>query len=79
MFWKLMTSTIHWPSNHSPITLPNPPDPPKKHPTELIAQLDDPSDIDSWISMSIIFMAPIAQSGPFWAQKRCFYLSRTAQ
>ena len=27
IFWKLMTPTIHWPTNHSPITLPDPPDP----------------------------------------------------
>ena len=28
-----MTPTIHWPTNHSPITFPDPPDPPNPHPT----------------------------------------------
>ena len=31
IFWKLMTPTIHWPTNHSPVTLPDPPDPPETH------------------------------------------------
>ena len=33
IFWKLMTPTIHWPTKHSPITLSDPPDPPKPCPT----------------------------------------------
>ena len=33
IFWKLMTPTIHWPIDHSPITHTDPPNPPRTQPT----------------------------------------------
>ena len=33
IFWKLMTPTIHWPTDHSPITHTDPPNPPRTQPT----------------------------------------------
>ena len=35
IFWKLMTPTIHWPTDHSPITHTDPPDPPNPPRTHL--------------------------------------------
>ena len=37
IFWKLMTSTIYWPTNHSPMTLSDPQDPPRTHPIDLLS------------------------------------------
>ena len=33
IFWKLMTGTIHWPTDNSPITNTDPPNPSRTHPT----------------------------------------------
>ena len=35
IFWKLMTPTIHWPTDHSPITHTDPQDPPNPPRTHL--------------------------------------------
>ena len=35
IFWKLMTPTIHWPTDHSPITHTDPSDPPNPPRTQL--------------------------------------------